>query len=127
MSEMEIGHQQARSERRSSDLPNSSRAAHPYNFPQPLRSLVPCCFRSCVIQSSLPFPRAGTDPERKICSLDGLHTTFCIDLKSFPENLPSLREFGAQFLAGLSLAQKFISSIVVCIQPNADEYLGQSA
>jgi len=44
-------------------LPNSSRAARPYSFPQPLRWLVPCCFPSCVIQRSLLFPWAGADPE----------------------------------------------------------------
>src|SRR6266702_2634309 len=44
-------------------LPNSSRAARPYNFPQPLRWLVPCRFPSCVIQGSLRFLRAGSDPE----------------------------------------------------------------
>jgi hypothetical protein len=44
-------------------LPNSSRAAHPYNFPQPLRWLVPCGFPSCVVEISFLFPGVGSDPE----------------------------------------------------------------
>ena len=53
--------------------------------------------------------------------------TVGVNLKRLLENLPSLRKFGMQFLAGLSLAQKFILSGVVGIQLDADQYLGKSA